>query len=130
MASSSSVRIIWLDQMLHNDINKEFLEDIRNIDREAMLFTDFDECVQYLRRGLPSSQRFIFIVSGNLGEKLVPQIQDSENIVSIYVYCSHISKHEGWSRQYEKVGYSLDYFCFVYVYYQNRSQFLLRLKRY
>jgi len=45
------------------------------------------------------------IVSGVLAEKLVSDLQQREDILSIYVYCVHISKYEEWSRQYEKVDY-------------------------
>lgn len=118
MASSSPLRVIWLDEEVHSDLNKQFLADIHSIDPEAKLYTNLDECLVQLARGLADSRRFVFIVSGKLGESLVPKIHERKNIVSIYVYCAFISKHEGWSRQYEKVSFLLDYLCLICAYYR------------
>lgn len=105
MAQSTSLQVVWLDATIHNDINRELRTRIREICPEAMEFDDQDECLRFLGHGVDDPRRFIFIVSGVLAEKLVPDIQQHENILSIYVYCANIFKHEGWSRQYEKVEY-------------------------
>ncbi|CAF1327052.1 unnamed protein product [Rotaria sordida] len=103
MAQSTLLQLVWLDVNIHRDINREFWTRIREIYPEAIEFGDQDECLRFLESGVDDPRRFIFIVSGVLGEKLVPDIQQHENILSIYVYCANICKHEEWSRQYEKV---------------------------
>ncbi|CAM2725207.1 unnamed protein product [Rotaria socialis] len=103
MAQSTSLQLVWLDANIHRDINREFWTKIREIYPEAMKFDDQDECLRFLGSGVDDPRRFILIVSGIIAEKLVPDIQRCENILSIYVYCANIFKHEGWSRQYEKV---------------------------
>ena len=105
MAQSTSIQIVWLDAKIHDDINREFWTRIREINPEAVEFDNQDEFLRFLGHGVDDPRRFILIVSGVLAEKLVPDIQQRENILSIYVYCAHIFKHEGWSRQYEKVNY-------------------------
>ncbi|CAF1092531.1 unnamed protein product [Rotaria magnacalcarata] len=103
MAQSTSLQLVWLDANIHRDINREFWTKIREIYPEAMKFDDQDECLRFLGYGVDDPRRFILIVSGIIAEKLVPDIQRRENILSIYVYCANIFKHEEWSRQYEKV---------------------------
>lgn len=105
MAQSTSLQLAWLDVNIHNDINREFWTRIRDIYPEAMKFDDQEECLRFLGPGVDDPRQFVFIVSGVLAEKLVPDLQKRENILSVYVYCANISKHEGWSRQYEKVEY-------------------------
>ncbi|CAF3915850.1 unnamed protein product [Rotaria sp. Silwood1] len=103
MAQSTSLQLAWLDANIHSDINRELWTRIREIYPKAMEFDDQDEYLRFLGPGVDDPRRFILIVSGVIAEKLVPDIQQRENILSIYVYCANISKHEGWSRQYEKV---------------------------
>jgi hypothetical protein len=105
MAQSTSLQVVWLDANIYQDINLELRTRICEISPGAMEFNDQDECLRFLGHGVDDPRRFIFIVSGILAEKLVPDIHQRENILSIYVYCANISKHEGWSRQYEKVKY-------------------------
>ncbi|CAF0744134.1 unnamed protein product [Adineta steineri] len=105
MAQSTSLQVVWLDSTVHDNINRELLTSIREINPEAMEFDNQDECLRFLGNGVDEPRRFIFIVSGVIAEKLVPDIQQHKDILSIYVYCAHISKHEEWSRQYEKVEY-------------------------
>ena len=103
MAQSKSLQIVWLDVNIHDNINKEFWTRIREINPEAVEFDNQDEFLRFLGHGVDNPKRFILIVSGAFAEKLVPDLHQREDILSIYVYCAHISKHEGWSRQYEKV---------------------------
>jgi hypothetical protein len=105
MAKSTSLQVVWLDSKIHDNINRELWTRIREINPEAMEFDNQDECLRFLGNGVDDLRRVILIVSGVIAEKLVPDIQQREDILSIYVYCAHISKHEGWSRQYEKVEY-------------------------
>jgi hypothetical protein len=105
MAQIASVQVVWLDAKIHDDINREFWAKIREINRGAVKFNNQDECLRFLGHGVDDSRRFILIMSGVLAEKLVPDLHQRKDILSIYVYCAHIFKHEGWSRQYEKVDY-------------------------
>lgn len=105
MTHSTSLQVVWLDTNIYNNINTELRTRIREISPEAMEFNDQDEFLRFLGNDVDDPRRFIFIVSGVLAEKLVPNIEQRENILSIYVYCANISKHEGWSRQYAKVEY-------------------------
>lgn len=103
MALSTSLQVVWLDAKIHDKTNREFWTRIREINPEAVEFDNQDECLRFLEHNGDDPRRFILILSGILAEKLVPDLHQREDILSIYVYCGNISKHEGWSRQYEKV---------------------------
>jgi hypothetical protein len=107
MTDSPSIHFAWLDASMYSDDNKKLLRKIRGINSETMEFQEEDECLRFLGRGVADPRQFIFIVSGALGEKLVPDIQERENVLSIYVYCGWREKHEKWANKYSKVGYYL-----------------------
>jgi hypothetical protein len=107
MSDSTGLHFAWLDANMYSDDNKQLLKKIRGINKETMEFTEEDECLRFLGRGVGDPRQFVFIVSGNLGEKLVPDIQERDNVRSIYIYCGWREKHEKWAKQYPKVGDSL-----------------------
>ncbi|CAF1143683.1 unnamed protein product [Rotaria sp. Silwood1] len=43
------------------------------------------------------------IVSGRLGQDIVPSIHELRQVISIYVYCMDKSRHEQWARNFAKV---------------------------
>ncbi|CAF3942892.1 unnamed protein product [Rotaria sordida] len=101
------INLAWLDAHVYDENNKQLLDELRKIYQVCMEFVEEDECKRFLGRGIADPRRFILVVSGALGETLVPEIHEHSNILSIYVYCSWREKHEKWSRCYSKVGYHL-----------------------
>jgi len=88
---------------MYNDQNKQLLDKICAITGECIGFVEEEECLRFLGRGVADPRRFVFIVSGQLGEKLTSEIYGHENILSVYVYCTWREKHEKWAKQYKKV---------------------------
>jgi hypothetical protein len=125
MAHSGLIHFAWLDANMYNDDNKQLLKKIREINNETMEFIEEDECVRFLGRGVADPRRFVFIVSGRLGQGLVPRLHDHENILSIYVYCGDKKRNEQWSQSYNKVRHHLAYFCILCLYCQHRLRLLL-----
>ena len=107
MAHSSIIHFAWLDANMYNDDNKQLLRKIRQLNAETMEFVDTEECKRFLGRGVADPRRFIFIVSGALGQTLVPQLHERENILSIYVFCGNKEFHRNWAQNYPKVEYYL-----------------------
>jgi hypothetical protein len=112
MTDSTGLHFTWLDGNMYSDDNKKLLRKIRGINNETMEFVEEDECLRFLGRGVADPRQFVFIVNGGFGEKLVPEIQERENVLSIYVYCGWREKHEKWANQFPKVGDYLLYSCF------------------
>jgi hypothetical protein len=49
--------------------------------------------------------RIILIVSGRLGQIIVPEIVQYRQITSIYVYCMNKEANEKWAKQFNKVSH-------------------------
>lgn len=100
--------LIWLDATVNNcqeNINAQH-ELRKSIDR-LKTFTDHNQCERYIR-SVPVNNQIILVVSGHLGQVIVPRIHSLQQISSIYIYCMDKAKHEQWSKQYEKVTYIFD----------------------
>jgi hypothetical protein len=55
-------------------------------------FVHCGECREYIEK--ISNVRIFFVVSGSLGEKIVPIIHDLPKLTFIYIFCADKSKHE------------------------------------
>lgn len=65
-------------------------------------FANVSQCQKYIKE---QSQKdwLVMVVSGQLGQMIVPSIHDLKNIVSIYVYCMNKAKNDEWARSFAKV---------------------------
>ncbi|CAF5217191.1 unnamed protein product, partial [Rotaria magnacalcarata] len=72
--------LVWLDQHVEN----------------------VKKCQQYVE-DLSSSDRVVMIVSGVLGQQIVPSIHKLEQVISIYVYCMNKERNKRWSKYFTKV---------------------------
>ncbi|CAF1237620.1 unnamed protein product [Adineta ricciae] len=98
-----SLSLVWLDA--HVDTSRENIQiqnQLRSIINYMKTFQDVLECEKYIR-SVPDDDRILLIVSGGMGQQLVPSIHKLRQILSIYVFCLDKSKHEGWSQQYTKI---------------------------
>lgn len=99
------IQFVWLDAEISSEHNKKLSEDIHRINNQTTEIADKDGFERFIGRGLADVRRIILIVSGRLGEIVVPKVHDHENILSIYIYCGYREKHEQWSRPYRKVRF-------------------------
>jgi len=94
--------IIWLDAIVNDSVeNIETQQRLRRFINHLKTFQDRNECIQYIE-SLPKD-RFVLIVSGRLGQEVVPQIHNLRQIYSIYVYCLDKERNERWAKQYPKI---------------------------
>ena len=108
MATSSSPMInntsepfilIWLNPSatVQGNLLTHFHEFLTHIKP----FFDSKACEEYLKSS--SDERFVLIVTGQIGQDLVPRIHQFQQILSIYIYCMDQKRHEKWSKEYKKV---------------------------
>ena len=95
--------LIWLDASINSQENLEAQNKIRSFINYLQIFANLDQCEMYIR-SVPSDDRIVFIVSGDLGQTLVPKIHSLRQIFSIYIYCRNKEFHQTWSKQYNKVS--------------------------
>ncbi|CAF2843007.1 unnamed protein product [Rotaria sp. Silwood2] len=75
---------------------------LRSIINNLLKFQDVTQCQKYIEER-SHKDRLIMIVSGQLGQEIVPSIHKLQQVVSIYVYCMNKEKNEQWARTFAKV---------------------------
>ena len=94
--------LIWLDGIVNDSVeNIETQQRLRTFINHLKTFQKGDECIQYIE-SLPKD-RFVLIVSGRLGQEIVPQIHQLRQVYSIYVYCLDKERNERWAKRYPKI---------------------------
>ena len=100
---SQDVLLIWLDSNIDeksSDCRKTITEFRRVIDN-VKTFIDADECIQFIE-DLHSEKTFI-VISGSLGQRLLPRLHDLTQIEWFFVFCGDRKRHEQWTKQWRKV---------------------------
>ncbi|CAF3495163.1 unnamed protein product [Rotaria socialis] len=95
--------VVWLDANI--DEKKEHFQkslvELRKIVVTLDLFTDVDQCIEYLKR--IDGQKIFLITSGSLGKKTVPLIHDVAQLDTIFVFCINKDLHKVWAKEWSKV---------------------------
>ncbi|CAF1168611.1 unnamed protein product [Rotaria sordida] len=98
-----SVYMIWLDaevnQLQHNIDAQQQIQSIIN---HLKIFQNIQDCEKYINQ-ISKDDRILLIVSGQLGQEIVPRIHHYRQIFSIYVYCMNKAKNEEWAKHFHKV---------------------------
>jgi hypothetical protein len=98
-----TVYLIWLDAFANQTKeNLEIQQQFRSIIHHLEIFESVHDCEQYIQQ-TPKNDRFFLIVSGRLGQEIVPRIHHYRQILSIYVYCMNKKLNEEWAKHFSKV---------------------------
>ncbi|CAF1332917.1 unnamed protein product [Rotaria sordida] len=95
--------LVWLDANI-DESKEDFqntLKQLRRIVASITTFTDAQQCFDYLS-GITKEKAFM-IVSGSLGQKIVPETEAMPQLESVYVFCSNQSYHEQWANKVPKI---------------------------
>jgi len=99
--------LIWLDSSLNQSIeNLDCQRKLRNSINYLKTFEDNTQCEQYIQN-LSQNDRLILIVSGRLGQQILPFIHNLRQVIAIYVYCVDKQANEQWTKKFIKVK------CFI-----------------
>jgi len=101
MTTWDAFSLIWLDPNIDEIqlINDKF----RSIAKDIKKLNTIQQCQAYLSQ-ISANDRIIFIVSGQLGRQLVPEIHQLNQIISIYVFCMDELANRQWTSRYRKVN--------------------------
>ncbi|CAF3306721.1 unnamed protein product [Rotaria sp. Silwood2] len=94
----------WLDANLNMN-NQDIVyskHQLKNAANDLRTFTDIQTCSDIIRQ-TNTTEKIFLIVSGSLGEKIVPEIHQLPQINSIYVFCANTSKHIVWANKYPTI---------------------------
>ncbi len=108
--------LIWLDSNADDHEVRNAEQKLRSIINYVKKFQDIKPCQKYIEQS-SSQDRIVLIVSGRLGQEIVPSVQQFRHVVSIYVYCMNTKAHEKWASKYTKViSLRTTSFCLLLVY--------------
>ncbi len=95
--------LLWLDAEVNSsEENRHAQRQLRSIINYLKTFEDANLCRQYIQF-VSSCDRLVLIVSGRLGQEIVPQIHHIRQLSSIYVYCMDKPRYEQWAKDFSKV---------------------------
>jgi tetratricopeptide (TPR) repeat protein len=95
--------LIWVDANIDQSKKdcQNTLAQLRNIVNDVNICTEPEQCIQCLN-DIDKEKAFI-IVSGALGQHLVPNIHAMPQVDAIYIFCGNKSQHEEWTKKWDKV---------------------------
>ncbi|CAF3626083.1 unnamed protein product [Rotaria sp. Silwood1] len=98
-----NVRLIWLDANI-NKSNPDCcntLTRLRRIVSSIDTFTAIEPCVDFLKN--VRDEKAFMVVSGSLGEKVIPIVHSMAQLDSIFVFCGNKARYEHLITKWPKV---------------------------
>ncbi|CAF4176102.1 unnamed protein product, partial [Rotaria sordida] len=95
--------LVWLDANI-DETKEDFRNSLKNLRRivaPITTFTDAQQCFDFLS-GITKEKAFM-IVSGSLGQKIVPEMEAMPQLESVFVFCIKQSYHEQWAKKVSKI---------------------------
>ncbi|CAF4657022.1 unnamed protein product, partial [Rotaria sp. Silwood1] len=98
-----SFTCLWLDQNVNlTQDNLQTQKELRQVINHLRTFDNIDECEQYIRN--ITKEKVVLIVSGSLGQQIVPRLHDLPQFSACYVFCQDQKANEQWANKYHKVN--------------------------
>ncbi|CAF0818857.1 unnamed protein product [Adineta steineri] len=99
--------LIWLDANVDAKNTRDTEVKLRSIINHIKKFQDIKQCQHYIEQR-SQKDRLILIVSGRLGQEIVPFIHQFRQVISIYVYCMDKKNNEQWAFKFSKIKSVVD----------------------
>lgn len=96
--------LVWLDPNINgklNDEHREIVKQVRSTISNVKTYGDMNQCIDFLRT-LKNEKAFM-IVSGALGQNVLPYVCNMSKLDSIYVFCGRKDIHEKWAQNWAKI---------------------------
>ena len=96
--------LLWLDlnvSVALDDEHRDIINQVRQIIYDINIFSDANKCLDYLYE--IKHEKIFMIVSGSLGQHIVPHIHNMSKLDAIYVFCGQPANHEKWAQEWPKV---------------------------
>ena len=87
-----------------NETNKDTqysITQLRHIVNSIKAFRDPNQCIDFITD--VGDEKVFLIISGSLGQKLVPLLENITQINSIYVFSNNRQINEEWASKYQKL---------------------------
>ena len=98
-----NVLLIWLDGSIDQNSSdcQNTITHLRGAVNALNSFTDDGECIQFLED--MATEKICMIISGALGQQIMPRVHDLSQIDSIFIFCGNKTYHEGWTKNWPKI---------------------------
>ena len=95
--------LFWLDPNItqEDDESRRTATQLQSIINTIHLFNDADECATFLNT--LKREKVFMVVSGRLGQQIVPRIHNMHQLIAIFVFCGNKTEHEKWTERWLKV---------------------------
>jgi hypothetical protein len=95
--------LIWLDVKVDqsNEECKNTLTQLRNVVNNVNIFTEPNECVDFLTE--INDMKAFLIVSATLGRQIISLIHDIPQLHTIYIVGRNTSQHQQWTKTWIKI---------------------------
>ena len=101
--SMQDVFLIWLDNSINecNQYYHQTVSQLRQVVNTVRTFTDANQCIEFIKTIV--DQKIYLIISGSLGQQLMPTIHNISQVDSILIFCGNKAHHELWSKNWPKI---------------------------
>jgi tetratricopeptide (TPR) repeat protein len=98
-----NVLLIWLDNSIDENSADccNTLTQLRRIVNTINTYTDGDQCIEFLQS--LDNAKACMIISGSLGQHMVPRVHDMSQMDSIFILCRNKKRHEQWAKEWPKI---------------------------
>ncbi|CAF4146744.1 unnamed protein product, partial [Adineta steineri] len=98
-----NVLLIWLDNNIdeNNDDCQNTITQLRQAVNDTNTFTDVDQCLEFIQT--ITDKKVCMVISGSLGQHIVPRVYDMSQIDSIFIFCGNRKRHEQWTKDCPKI---------------------------
>ena len=100
---AQNVLLVWLDSHIKQDQveYKKNITSLRKIIDTIYIYTNVDDCMQFVEQ--TKNENVCMIVSGSLGQHIVPRIHNLSQLDSIFIFCGNKQYHEQWAKNWSKI---------------------------
>lgn len=95
--------LIWLDSNIDENSTdcQNTISQLQQVISSVNIFTDGEACIRFVKN-IADAQACL-IISGTLGERIVPQIHNLIQVDSIFIFCNNKTYHEKWVKNWPKI---------------------------
>jgi tetratricopeptide (TPR) repeat protein len=103
MKMVQNVLLIWLDSNIddNNEDCRNTVVQLRRVVNDINTFGDGEQCIQFINT--INDNKVCMIISGSLGEHIVPQVHNMSQVDSIFIFCGNKKRHEQWTKEWSKI---------------------------
>ncbi|CAF3809564.1 unnamed protein product [Adineta steineri] len=103
MQRMQNVLLVWLDNNIDdNDVDcSNTIKQLKHVVNNVNTFTDGDQCVEFIQA--ITNNKVCMIVSGSLGQYIVPHVHDMFQVDSIFIFSNDQESHKQWTKEWPKI---------------------------